>query len=158
MSEELAALTLSLPQPVNCPGWKLHGRAWKQYIFRSYLTSNIYFQCYALWWKSFHTPVRKRRQKGLKVLNFAHFLVVFEWHHGSEGVKITTPPPLTTATATTTTKPTGRCERSHRPYVHLTVVDCWSSDRLAWLNYTGTRGAPFIQPLQRNNPSSQRKR
>ena len=35
-------------------------------------------------------PVRKRRQKGLKVSNFALLLVVFNWHHGSEGVN----PPL----------------------------------------------------------------
>ena len=32
-------------------------------------------------------PERKRRQKGLRVSNFALLLVVFKWHHGSEGVK-----------------------------------------------------------------------
>ena len=31
-------LTPSLPQPVKCPGWKMHGRACKQYIFRSCVT------------------------------------------------------------------------------------------------------------------------
>ena len=30
----------------------------------------------------------KRRQKGLRVSNVALLLVVFKWHHGSEGVKI----------------------------------------------------------------------
>ena len=35
-------LTPSLPQPVNFPGRKMHRRACKPYIFRSY---NIYFQC-----------------------------------------------------------------------------------------------------------------
>ena len=32
-------------------------------------------------------PVRNRRQKGLKVSNFALLLVVFKWY-GNEGVKI----------------------------------------------------------------------
>jgi len=38
-------LTPSLPQQVKFLGWKIHGHACKQYVFRSY---NIYFQCYAL--------------------------------------------------------------------------------------------------------------
>ena len=38
--------------------------------------------------KSFHVPVRKRRQKGLRGLRFALLLVVFKWHHGSEGVNV----------------------------------------------------------------------
>ena len=32
----VAVLTPSLPQPVKFPGWMMHGRACKQYIFRSY--------------------------------------------------------------------------------------------------------------------------
>ena len=40
-------LTPSLPQPVKFPGWKTHGRACKQYTFRS---SNFYFQCFAFSW------------------------------------------------------------------------------------------------------------
>ena len=60
----------SLPPPVKFLGWKTQGRACKQYIFRSY---NISFQCYALWWKSFHMPVQKRWQKGLNVSNFRHY-------------------------------------------------------------------------------------
>ena len=39
------------------------------------------------WWKSFHNPVRKRKQKGRTVINFSLVLVVFKRHHGSEGVK-----------------------------------------------------------------------
>ena len=62
----------------------MHGRACKQYIFRSH---NICFQCYGFWWKSFYIPVRKRSQKGLMVSDFAHLCVVFKWRHGSEGVK-----------------------------------------------------------------------
>ena len=46
----------------------------KEYVFRS---CNIYFQCYAFWWKFFHMPVRKRRQKGVRISNFALLLVVF---------------------------------------------------------------------------------
>ena len=30
--------------------------------------------------------MQKRKQKGLKVSDFAFILVVFKWHHGSEGV------------------------------------------------------------------------
>ena len=37
----------------------------------------------------FHVPVRKIRQTGLRVLNFAVVFVVFKWHHRSEGVKYT---------------------------------------------------------------------
>ena len=76
-------LTPLLPQPVKFPGWKMHVRACKQYIFRSY---SIYFQCYTFWCKSFHTPFRKRKQKGLRVSNFAFSLAIFKRHHGSEGV------------------------------------------------------------------------
>ena len=34
-------LTPSLPQPVIFPGWKMHGRASKQYIFQSYNSSTF---------------------------------------------------------------------------------------------------------------------
>ena len=50
----------------------MHGRACKQYIFRSY---NTHFQCYA-----------KKKTKRLK-----HFYgSFFKWLHGSEGVKAPT--------------------------------------------------------------------
>ena len=32
-------------------------------------------------------PVRKRKQKSLRISNFALSLVVFKWHHGNEGAK-----------------------------------------------------------------------
>ena len=80
----LNSLTPLLPQHVTFPGWMMHWRACKQYIFRSY---KIYFQCYAFSWKSFHMPAGKRRQKGLRVSNFVLLWVVFKWYHGSEGVK-----------------------------------------------------------------------
>ena len=79
-------LTPSLLQPVKFPGWKLHGCACKQYIFRSYNIST-FSAIYVVWWKSFHTPVRKRKQKGSRVSNFAFALAIFKRHHGSEGVK-----------------------------------------------------------------------
>ena len=50
---------------------------------------NIYFYRLALRWQIVHMPVRKRRQKCLKVANFALLLVVFKWHHDSEGVDVT---------------------------------------------------------------------
>ena len=37
--------------------------------------------------KSFHMLVRKRRQKGFRVSNFALLLVSFKLHYGSKGVK-----------------------------------------------------------------------
>ena len=46
---------------------------------------HIYFQCCAVWWKSFHLPARKRKQKGLTVSDFALLLVIFNSHHGSKG-------------------------------------------------------------------------
>ena len=54
-----SCLTLSLPQSVKFPGWKMHGHACKQYIFCS---CNIYFQCCVSRWKSFHMAVWKIRQ------------------------------------------------------------------------------------------------
>ena len=72
-------------QPVKFPGWKMQGRAHKQYIFRFY---NIYFQCYAFWRKSFHMPVWERKQKGSEVSNCALLWVVFKWPHGSDGVNV----------------------------------------------------------------------
>ena len=86
-------LTPSLPQPVKFPGWMMQGRACKQYSFRSY---DIYFQCYAFWWKSFYLLMPKKqktkKQKKtnvMKISKFALLWVVFKWHHGCEGVKAT---------------------------------------------------------------------
>ena len=62
----------------------MHRRVCKQYIFHSY---NIYFQWYVFWWKSFYMTEQKIRQKQLRVSDFALLLVIFKWHHGSEGVK-----------------------------------------------------------------------
>ena len=41
---------------------------------------------YVLIKKSFDMPVRERKQKSLKVWNFALYLVLFKRHHGGEGV------------------------------------------------------------------------
>ena len=49
---------------------------------------HIYFQCHVFWSNSFHMPVQKRKQKGLRVSDFALSLVVFKWRHGSERVKL----------------------------------------------------------------------
>ena len=79
-------LTPSLPQPVKCSGWKMHGHICKQYFFWSCTTC---YQCYAFWWKSFYMPVRKSRLKlrlKLRVSNLALLWVVFKCYHGSEGV------------------------------------------------------------------------
>jgi len=76
-------LSPSLPQPVKFQAETCTDIPAKQYIFHSY---NIYFQCCVLWWKSFHMPMQKQRQKGFRVSNFALLLVGFKRHHGSEGV------------------------------------------------------------------------
>ena len=71
-------LTPSLPQPVQCPGWKMHGHACKQCIFRSY-NSVLWMPC--VWMKillhaSANMPVRKRRQKD-KGFRFRTFIGCF---------------------------------------------------------------------------------
>ena len=63
-------------------------RACKQYTFRSY---NIYFQFYGFIGRSFHTPVRKRRQKDLRVSNFTLLWVDFKEKHGSQVVNVRAP-------------------------------------------------------------------
>ena len=50
------------------------------------LITNLFSVLYAFRWKSFYMPVRKRKQKGFSVSDFALLLVVFKRHHGSEGV------------------------------------------------------------------------
>ena len=50
----------------------------------------MYFQSSTFWWKPFYMPVRKWNQKGWRVSNFALSLVIFKWHHGSDGVKCCT--------------------------------------------------------------------
>ena len=76
-------LTPSLPQPVKFPGWKMHGHACKQYIFRS---CNVYFQCYEFWWKSFQC---EKGQTCWRLSNFPVLLIVFKWNRCSEGVNVT---------------------------------------------------------------------
>ena len=49
---------------------------------------HIYVQCHVFWSNSFHMPVQKRKEKGLRVSDFALSLVVFKWRHGSEGVTL----------------------------------------------------------------------
>ena len=81
-------LTLSLPQSVKFPAWKMYGRTSKQYIFRSCNTSTFNAMCFDE--NSFpcqsKKKERKKKKKCLRVSNFAHLIVVFKWHHGSEGV------------------------------------------------------------------------
>ena len=85
-----ANLTPSLPQPVKCPGRKIHGHACKQFIFRSCNTLSMLcgfmtlFKCQS---------EKKKKKKGgggggmLKGLSSALLLIVFKRHHGSKRVK-----------------------------------------------------------------------
>ena len=73
------SLTPSLPQSVRFPGRITHGRACKQNILLSY---NICFQFCVFWWRSFHMPVRKSRQNGLRVMMMKCCLMSSDvsWH------------------------------------------------------------------------------
>ena len=83
--------------PLTAPACKIsrpkNARTLQQTVYFPVLQP-IYFHCEALWWKSFHMPVWKRRQKGLRVSKLVLLLVVFKrlllvifkWCHGSEGV------------------------------------------------------------------------
>ena len=51
-------------------------------IFSGPITNVILLVC--IWWKFVHVLLRKRKQKGQRILNFAFSLFVFKWHHGSE--------------------------------------------------------------------------
>ena len=64
---------------------QMHGRAYKQYIIYSGPVAHLLLMSCVLM-KLLHVPVRKRRQKGLRVSDFALF--IFKRHHGSEGVKL----------------------------------------------------------------------
>ena len=56
----------------------------QEFIFRSYRPST--FNAVRFDQNPFTLLVQKRRQKGLRVSNLALLMVVFKWHHGSEGV------------------------------------------------------------------------
>ena len=86
----LAGLTPSLPQPLKFPGWMMHGRACKRYIFRSY---NIYFpvlfSTLCILMKILSRARAKKKTKRLKGLKFRTVWVFFKWHHGT--VKLVIP-------------------------------------------------------------------
>ena len=60
---KMLMLTPSLPQLVNFPGWKMHGRACKQYIFWSYDTSTLSLMLRVLMKILSHANARKKRKK-----------------------------------------------------------------------------------------------
>ena len=65
----------SLPQPVKFPGWKMHGRACKQYIFRSYNTSTfsaVPFDESPFTWQC------QKETKMLKSFKFRNFIGCFQ--------------------------------------------------------------------------------
>ena len=77
------SILLNLINPFTAPAckissWKMHGRACKQYIFRSY---NIYFQCYLCvlikilsHTSATTTTTTKKETKGLKAFKFRTFI------------------------------------------------------------------------------------
>ena len=80
-------LTPSLSQPVQFSGWKMHGRACKQYIFRSYVTSTS--NAVSIDEKILSYASAKRGAKCSRVsifFFFFFFFFLYMWHHGSEGV------------------------------------------------------------------------
>ena len=63
----------------------MHACACKQCIFQSYNTSTVNAVCFNE--NPFACQCQKKEEKkGLRVLNFALSVVVFNWHHGSEVV------------------------------------------------------------------------
>ena len=64
-------LTPSLPLTVKIPGWKMRGRACKQYIFRSCNTSTFNAMCVLMKTLSFSSA--KKTTKGLKDFKFRTF-------------------------------------------------------------------------------------
>ena len=63
----------------------MHGRSCKQYIFWS---CNTLLPVLRVLMKILSHATWKRKQKSWRVSNFALLIVVFKWHHGSEGVNI----------------------------------------------------------------------
>ena len=79
-----AFLTTSLTQPLKFSGW-ICTDAPANSIFTGPLTSILNAMHFDK--NCFTYQLEKRKQKGLRVSNFALLLVAFKWHHGSEGVK-----------------------------------------------------------------------
>ena len=77
MWEIVAWLTLSLPQPVEFPGWKMHGTdAPANSVFSGRnLTHLLSMLCVFV---NSHPSANKKTKKGLRVSNFAHLSVVFK--------------------------------------------------------------------------------
>ena len=67
----VAPLTLSLPQPVKFPIWKMHGRACKQCIFRSH--NNLLLTLYVLM-KIFSHACARNKTKRLEGFKFGTFI------------------------------------------------------------------------------------
>ena len=86
------SISWSSLNPFTALEWKVSGlKNARTHLKTVYflVLKHIYFQCYSFWWKSFDMPVQnkqKQTKKCLRVSNLALLLVVFKWHHGSEGV------------------------------------------------------------------------
>ena len=78
-------LTPSLPQPVKCPGWKVHNDMPANSILSHPITNLLSVLCILM--QSFHMLMQKRKQKGLSVSSFTLLLVIFKWHNGRERVR-----------------------------------------------------------------------
>ena len=81
----MPALTPSLPQPVKFPGWKMHGCACEQYMFRSYDASTFTAMTFDENPFTCHTKKEVPNPKRSQVSQWV--LLVFKWHRGREGVK-----------------------------------------------------------------------
>ena len=84
LSVSLPCLTPSLPRPVKFPGWKTHGRACKQYIFRSCSTSTFNAMCFD---ENPFTCQRETEDKKASGFQISLILDVFKWLRGGEWVK-----------------------------------------------------------------------
>ena len=74
-----SSLTPSLPQPVRFPGWKMHGRTCKQYIFRSYNTSTFNAMRFDEILSHASAKKKTKRLKGFKFRTFNYRFQVTSW-------------------------------------------------------------------------------
>ena len=78
-------LTPSLPQPVKFPGWKMHGRACKQYIFRFYNTPTFNARRFDENLFTCHCEKENKKAYGFQISHF--YWSFLKRYHGSEEVK-----------------------------------------------------------------------
>ena len=128
----LAWLTPSLLQPIKFSGRYRYRCTFKQWIFRP-VTKLISVLCILMKILShFHTPAQKKeKKKGFRLSNSALLMVVFQRHHGSEGVNnVALREPVHVACETHGTLISSPCLASPLPTLLLSLFPSSSSSSL----------------------------